>query len=197
MYSVRRKDQPTDAGEAEWKTASDGSEEFAARPSSVFGENGGGDASQIERREGLRELGAGPPNPACNGGSGSEMSSTAPSAQVPPSPSLSVQVPSSPSLSVHVPPVGSPFDRNRTQLLESGGTQGGYNRPTFDEPYQLCPRRGYAGKDSEAVLTTRLSTMDAVGQKRVRGKEDAAETPEEMPATQEKHRCDTGKTSLL
>ena len=48
--------------------------------------------------------------------------------------------------------------------------------------------RGYDRKDSEAGLKTRSLTMDAIGRKRAREKEDAMDAPEDMNVARRKRR---------
>ena len=87
-----------------------------------------------------------------------------------------------------MPPAGSSLDKKCSQLPEPNGTEGDFDRPTYDEFHRLRLRRGNARKDSTTELITRLPTMVAVGRKRACDKEDSEDTSEEMPATQEKRR---------
>ena len=115
------------------------------------------------------------------------VSSPSPSVQEPPSPSLSAEATFSPSLLLRVP-FGPSFDEECTRLPGPEKTPGDYDYLTYDTLDQLCRRRGYAKKNSKAVLKTRLSTMDADDRKRVREKGEAASTPGDMPVNQGKRR---------
>ena len=66
-----------------------------------------------------------------------------------------------------------------------GGTHGESDHLTYDEFHPLCSQRDYARRDSKAVLTNRLSTKDALERTRARDREDAGDTSEDMPVTQE------------
>ena len=66
-------------------------------------------------------------------------------------------------------------------MSEQGGAEGGNDRLTYDELHQLRRRRGYARKNSKAVLKMRLSPMDTMDRKRARDVAAPMDTSEGPP----------------
>ena len=64
----------------------------------------------------------------------------------------SFQLPSSPCLPVQLPTANSAFDKNCTHPLTPPVIQGDYYHVTYNESRDLCGRRGFARKDSDAAL---------------------------------------------
>ena len=124
----------------------------------------------------------GPPDPVTEKDRVSKSSPPLLSIQVAPSTSLSVQSPPASPTSAQAPPVGSPCDKNYSQLPGPEGTWGDCDRDTYDGHHRLCRRRGLPRKCAGAVSNTRLPTTDAVGRKRTRDREAGMDTSEKTLA---------------
>ena len=95
--------------------------------------------------------------------------SSSPSPRVlpaPDSPSLSARAPSSRSLSVQLPLINSSFDGKCAPSRPPPVSRGSYGHLSYYQLHEVCKRKGYSRKDSNAALKIRLAPMGEVDRNR-------------------------------